>query len=240
MKAFVRVMVAGAAVGLAGCSSLPGANLGDTFVVESFLNESLPGGTYTNELAIAYQELTAHESSVDTNWYDATAFYRKGQAAAAGEEVLPWDPAQFGLSGDVVTGYQQTLAASSQFKDARPEACAKMVAYYDGWVEQAREGSHSITNPGEMQGKWAGHYFDCTGGFQPAAGDAAGRFTVYFGFDRSDLNAQARAVVDEVVDAVQGYTSPLLSVVGHTDTTGSESYNQALPSVVRRRSAARS
>ena len=83
-----------------------------------------------------------------------------------------------------MTGYQQTLAAVQQFKDVRPESCAKMVAYYDGWIEQIREGSHSVTNPGELQGKWAGHYFECTGGVNAPATDAAGRFTVYFGFDR--------------------------------------------------------
>ncbi len=226
MKAVLRTMVIGAAAGLAGCSSLPGANLGDTFLVESFLSEELPGGTYTGELARGYQELAAHETSADSNWYDATAFYRKGQAAAAGEEVQPWDPAQFGLSGDIVTGYQQTLSAA-EFKDVRPEACAKMVTYYDGWVEQLREGSHSITPAGDMQGKWSGYYFECTGGASPA-GDTAGRFTVYFGFDRSDLNSQARAVIDEVVDAVRAQASPLLSVVGHTDTSGSVGYNQTL------------
>ncbi|MBX2854193.1 MAG: OmpA family protein [Rhodobacteraceae bacterium] len=102
-----------------------------------------------------------------------------------------------------------------------------MVTYYDGWVEQLREGSHSITPAGDMQGKWSGYYFECTGGASPA-GDTAGRFTVYFGFDRSDLNSQARAVIDEVVDAVRAQASPLLSVVGHTDTSGSVGYNQTL------------
>lgn len=226
MKAFVRMVVASAAVGLAGCSSLPGANIVDTFVVDSFLNQELPSGTYTDALAAGYQEVALNETSVDHNWLDATAFYNKGVAAAAGEEVQPWDPAQFGLSGDIVTGYQQTLTASSEFKDVRPEACGKMVAYYDGWVEQLREGDHSVTEPGVMQGKWSGFYFECIGG-APAA-TAEGRFTVYFGFDRSDLDSQARMIIDEVVDAVKDHSSPLLSVVGHADTVGSVTYNQGL------------
>lgn len=224
MKAIARVMVVGAAAGVAACSSLPGADLVNTFAVESFMNEELSGDSYTDELAKAYQELATHEATVDTNWMDATAFYKKGQTAAAGEEVLPWDPAQFGLSGDIVTAYQQTLSAAAKYKDVRPAPCAQMVAYYDGWVEQAREGSHSITPAEEMQAKWSGAYFDCGG-----EGDKiAGPFTVYFGFDRSDLDADARAVVDDVVSAVQAYTAPLLSVVGYTDTVGSAAYNQKL------------
>ncbi len=227
MKAIFRMVIAGAALGLAGCANqLPGANLADTFLVEGFLDDELPGGSYTAEQARAYQARAAFEAKEDANWYDSTAFYRKGQIALGGEEVAPWDPASFGLTGDVVTGYNQTVAAAAQYKDVRPEPCARMVALYDHWLEQTREASHSITPPGVVQGMWAGAYFECTGGV--ATPPDAARYVVYFGFDRSDLDAQARSVLDEVVAAVSGLSNPALSIVGHTDTAGSQAYNQAL------------
>ncbi|MCI4661803.1 MAG: OmpA family protein [Neomegalonema sp.] len=226
MKAIFRMIVAGGALALAGCSSLPGANLGDTFTMESFLNRDLPGGSYTNELAKAYQAEAALEVSKDTNWYDATAFKAKAEAAAAGETVMPWDPAAYGLDGQIATGYQETLSAL-KFKEARPAACARMVAAFDHWVEQSREGSHSITPAGTAQGAWAGAHYECTGGIAPMAA-VAKSWTVYFGFDRSNLTAQARSVLNEVVESVRGLSSPLLSIVGHTDTAGSVGYNQGL------------
>ncbi|MEO1293162.1 MAG: OmpA family protein, partial [Pseudomonadota bacterium] len=206
-------------------SQCQGANLGDTFLAESFMSSSLPGGSYTAELAKAYQARTAWEATEDGNWMDATAFMNKGKAAAAGEEVMPWDPAQFGLSGDVVTGYQSTLSAL-QYKDVRPAACARMVATYDHWVEEASEGSHSITPAGQMQGEWASARFECTGGVAPLA-NVSKSWVVYFGFDRTNLSSQARSIISEVVAAVSGGT-PNLSIVGHADTVGSVSYNQGL------------
>jgi len=224
MKAYFRMMIAGAGLAVAGCTSLPGANLGDTFSVEGFLNEDLQGGSYTAELAKAYQDVAADEARNDVNWYDATAFYRKGEAAAAGEEVQPWDPATFGLTGAPVQAYQQMLPVLAANKDVRPEACARMVARYDYWIEQRREGDHSCTDPGVVQEQYAKAFAECGPGF---AG-AGPRWIVYFGFDRFDLTSEARGVIDEVVSAVQGYSSPLLSIVGHTDTVGSKAYNQRL------------
>ncbi len=225
MKTMNRAMAAIAALGVAGCSSLPGANLGDTFLVEGFMNQELAGGSYTDELARAYQARTVAEATEDTNWYDATAFYNKGQAALAGEEVMPWNPADFGHGGELVTGYDNTVAAAAQYKDIRPAACAQMVANYDHWLEEVREEDHSIVDPGKRQEDWAAAYYECSGGAVPPGTDA--RWIVYFGFDRSDLDAQARKTVDEIVEAVRG-TVPTLSVVGHADTVGSKAYNQAL------------
>lgn len=229
MKVIVRMAVAAAAVAAAGCSSLPGANLGDTFVAESWINSEIEGGSYTQELAKAYQERAAWEAGTDTNWLDATAFMRKGRAAQAGEEVQPWDPASLGVSGDVVAAYQQTLAASAQNKDANPKACAQMVALYDHWIEQIREGSHSVTNPGAVQGAWAAARYECTGGADALARSVSPRFVVYFGFNSARLDAAAIEVVDAAVAEVESLGGSVpISIAGYTDTVGSDEYNQAL------------
>ncbi len=61
------------------------------------------------------------------------------------------------------------------------------------------------------------------------------QFIVFFGFNKSNLTAEAARVVADAAAATKDYGSASIMVVGHTDTVGSNSYNQALS---MRRSAA--
>ena len=63
---------------------------------------------------------------------------------------------------------------------------------------------------------------------QPVAPDYPLNYTVYFGYDRSDLTAEARQVIDEAVAAFRAYAAPFMDIIGHTDTRGSKSYNTRL------------
>ena len=58
----------------------------------------------------------------------------------------------------------------------------------------------------------------------PPAPAMVGPWTIYFGFDRYNLTSEAQAVVNEIVGSV----GQPVAVVGHTDTSGSKAYNQAL------------
>jgi outer membrane protein OmpA-like peptidoglycan-associated protein len=53
-------------------------------------------------------------------------------------------------------------------------------------------------------------------------------FIVFFDFDKSNLTAEAQAVVAEAVQAVKAGNVVHVMVTGHTDTVGSHEYNQAL------------
>lgn len=53
-------------------------------------------------------------------------------------------------------------------------------------------------------------------------------YTVYFGYDRCDLTAEAGQVIDEAVQAFRAYAAPFMDIVGHTDTRGSKAYNTRL------------
>ena len=53
-------------------------------------------------------------------------------------------------------------------------------------------------------------------------------FIVFFDFDKSNLTEQAQQVVTEAVMAAKQGSITRVMIVGHTDTTGSHSYNQAL------------
>ena len=51
---------------------------------------------------------------------------------------------------------------------------------------------------------------------------------VLFGFDQSDLSADARNSLDKLVKVLDGYPDTDIEIQGHTDSSGSLTYNQAL------------
>lgn len=282
MKAISRIIAVGALMGVAGCSSLPEAGLGGTFLVEPFMKASIGGDGFAQALAREYQAQASQAATKDVNWYDASAYMRRGYAAMNGENVMPWDPALLGLSGEANTVYQAVLASVAGNRDKNPMACAKAQALYDNWVEELSEGDHSCSDPAAVRkelddalaacGKVmaveqpeapkteyvekvvekiverpvevvrevekvvyvdrpvevapAPVYVEPT--VQPVAPSYPSRYTIYFGHNRADLTAEANSVVDEIVNALYGYASPLLNIIGHTDTSGSKAYNQRL------------
>lgn len=51
---------------------------------------------------------------------------------------------------------------------------------------------------------------------------------ITFGFDRHDIQAQFQPVLNEVAQTLIAYPSTLIDVYGHTDSTGTDAYNQTL------------
>ena len=51
---------------------------------------------------------------------------------------------------------------------------------------------------------------------------------VTFDVDSSTLNPQFRSTLDQIAQSLQAYPDSLIDVYGHTDSTGSDHYNQAL------------
>jgi OOP family OmpA-OmpF porin len=54
------------------------------------------------------------------------------------------------------------------------------------------------------------------------------QFIVFFGFNKSNLTSEAARVVSEAAAAAKEYGSASITVVGHTDTVGSNDYNLRL------------
>ena len=51
---------------------------------------------------------------------------------------------------------------------------------------------------------------------------------VLFGFDRSDLNTSAETNLNKLVNVLQKYPDTDIQIIGHTDSKGTEDYNQRL------------
>jgi peptidoglycan-associated lipoprotein len=61
--------------------------------------------------------------------------------------------------------------------------------------------------------------------------------SIYFAFDRSDLDAQARTTLESKLPVLQANTDVRIRIAGHTDERGADEYNLALGS--RRAAAAK-
>ncbi|MEP0708466.1 MAG: OmpA family protein [Parvibaculum sp.] len=212
---------------LAGCG---------TWTAESYLHEDIQGDSFNACLAREYQDRATSEAYVDCNWVDTAMIVEKGRAAAAGETVLPYDPATKGVLPSDLPELQDArsklmAALDNGGREERGCACAKAQRYYDGWVEQASDnklgvngsyfgGEGGPVQPDRVEAEKAAFYEALTA----CALQASGPWTIYFGFDKYNLTPEAQSVIDQIVAETTGP----LSVVGHTDTSGSNAYNQAL------------
>lgn len=216
MNTISRMTMAAAVLAVAGCSSLPGANLGGTFTAENYLGSSIEGGDFNTSLAREYQGLANRSATQDVNWVDSTAYIAKSQEAASGG-VGPWSPSELGVTAE---GYEETVSVVNANAAARPAECARAQAYWDQYLESLAEGAYACISAEDAKAMWEEAMSACIG--------VSGDMTVYFGFDRYDITDAAQQVIDEVVEALKIYSAPLVSIVGHTDTVGSFAYNQAL------------
>src|ERR1700704_1301664 len=62
----------------------------------------------------------------------------------------------------------------------------------------------------------------------PTPPPAINRFIVFFDFDKSNLTAESMQVVAQAVKTAKDSGMVRITVTGHTDTVGSQRYNQAL------------
>jgi len=216
MSIVSRIAMAGAALTLAGCSYLPGANLGGTFTAENYLGQSIAGDDFNSALAREYQALAVRSARTDVNWMDSTAYVAKSQAAASGG-VAPWSPGDLGVEAD---GYQSAVDVITANAAARPAACAKAQAMWDQYLESLAEGAFACISAADAKAMLDEAVAACIG--------AQGDMTVFFGFDQATITSAAMDVINGVVDMLANYTDPLVSIVGHTDTVGSVAYNQRL------------
>jgi outer membrane protein OmpA-like peptidoglycan-associated protein len=215
MNAISKIMFAVATVAVAGCTNLPGSNLGGTFTADSYLDKSIEGEDFGSSLSREYQALAARNASTDVNWMDTTAYIAKSEQGAAAQ---PWTPAELGVSSpETDAKYDEAVAIITANKDARPAECAHAQAMWDQYLESLYQGGVCVSVE-DAEAMLASALAAC----------APAQFTIYFGFDKDTLDAAANTVVGNIVSAASALSNPLLSVVGHTDTVGSVAYNQGL------------
>lgn len=178
----------------------------------------------------------AAEEAIEKDAADEAHFSGKAAKAAANQSVKPDAPTSRVLPGTDTAfadrTYNRILAAyDNGAANSHPNELATAQAAYDCWLQENEEGYQLL------------HIWRCRDAAnaalatieklpEPAAAPVAmmpsQEFTIYFGFDSSDLSPAAQDTVTAIVSAYGQRSGDDVNIVGHTDTSGSNDYNLAL------------
>jgi OmpA-OmpF porin, OOP family len=236
-----------ALLALASCQSIEGA-LSVDHDMKAARMAGPPSGAFNAALQQEYIGVAQTEYD-ESDWEHAGLFARKGAAAGSGEMVLPEDPTNWMLSADKARVFVEardslTSALDGGGRDMAPAEAAKAQAMYDCWLEE-----EEIQNEGHQPKD----IDDCRSAFwdnlalvekaiapkpmaqpepmpepAPAPEPVARDYLVYFDFDKAAIRPDAASILDRVVEAMAAVGSHSVTLVGHTDTMGPDSYNQTL------------
>lgn len=228
------------------------------------LNEVQPvGSPFTQSLAAEYRDYSNRENTEMFDYPDAIHFARKGLAAAAGDVVMPepisdWNllPAHIeelgSARGRLVNAFD--LGA----RDIAPQLSAVAQARFDCWIEQQEENwqekdiiackSQFLEAMNQLEGMLQKPApMPATDDLSPVSAMDAGNagpmsaedalYLVFFDFNKSSITTGAESVLDAVAAEVRKRNASTIEIVGHTDSSGSNNYNEKL--AIRRANAVR-
>ncbi|MDB5491176.1 MAG: ompA family protein [Micavibrio sp.] len=243
------LILAGLAVALAGCSGISKHS-----EIEA-LNQAQPSGSpFTQYLAAEYRDYANLKNKQMLDYPDAIHFARKGLAASSGDVVMPEPLSDWNLlpkhmeelgtaRGRLVNAFD--LGA----RDLAPQLGAIAQARFDCWIEQQEESWQKDVTSCKNQFMDAMNQLESMlkkpAAMPAATGDDMGpvsaldgangtmkaedaMYLVFFDFNKSNITAGADSVLDAVVAELHKRGKTSIQVVGHTDTSGSDSYNEKL------------
>lgn len=221
--------------------------VGCTSDIEQIRNTSEGAGSpFTQALTKEYRDFALFEADEMYDWSDASYFARKGLAAAAGEVVLPEELANWDLPAnriDELSAARGKLVGllDASGRDKAPQIAARAQAKFDCWVEQQEE-NHQPDHIAACRDDFFAALAELEQAMMPAPVAMPEpmmpeTFIVYFDFDKSDINAAAGAVLNDVLAAIKKHAGTPISVTGHADRSGPEEYN--MPLSLRRADAVR-
>jgi OOP family OmpA-OmpF porin len=169
-----------------------------------------------------------------------TAFNDKADLAGQGQEPAP--EAAPNNNPDTVNLHDRLVRAVTAGKDRFPEQAARAQADYDCWVldsnvpamvpaaqacRSALDGSLlALENAARPAPPPAPVYAPVAA--PPPPPPAPSAFTAYFDFDSWTLTAEDLTVITNAINTARTGGQTHITVVGHTDTSGSAAYNQRL------------
>ena len=225
----------GGAVLLAGCSVY--GNLEE-------LQKTEPQGTaFTKALAKEYQKFSEFEMFEMHDYIDADHFARKGLRAAAGEVVLPEELGNWSLPADRVDLLAAARARLIKALDAggrenHPTEAAVAQAKFDCWVEQQEE-NHQPEHIAECMKEFVAAIEVLEKKMEPPAPPPPpppapepvmepANSIVFFDWDDASVNEGASQVLNLVNSKFGDFKDGQISLIGHTDTSGPNDYNDRL------------
>lgn len=243
---FLKTTLASAAIlTLAACSAFSGNN-----EVEKLNNAEASGSPFTQQLTVEYRAFSNFELEEESDFADALHFARKGLASAKGINVMPEPVVDWDLTApeieELSAAYLRLVGVLDRgAREMMPGKAAIAQARYDCWVEEAEETNDTnipckndfMAVMDELDGDVAQAPQPVEEAFpapvtmidsnEPLNIQDA-MYLVFFDFDRSSINQGASNVVETVFNEIQSRNISAITVVGHTDTSGSDAYNRRL------------
>ena len=220
------------------------------------------GNAFTQKLTQEYQDYVNREFDTYKDHADATHFARKGLAAARGDMVAPEQVSDWnvlpGHAEELIVGRARLVDVFARGgREMQPDLSAFAQARYDCWIEEQEENFQT-----DLISACKSQFLDALAQLEaavplppppapePAVEEPAfdvdpaepmkvenAKYIVFFDFDQSDLNAGANSILDAAAAESKKRDLKAINLIGHTDASGSNSYNDKLS--MRRANAAR-
>ena len=232
---------------VAGSSTLLLTACAGNFSTDAVRNAPSKGNAFQKALHMEYVTLASMEIDED-DWTDGEFFNSRALDAANAKKFGPQNMAAREIPDQNVGSMSSARARLVRALEAggdrvAPKQAARAQAMFDCWMQEQEENFQ----PKDIA--WCRDGFDVAiayveGALKPkmmkpmAKKAPAARFVVYFDFDKSNLNAKAQGVISQIAAAAYAAKPGRISISGHTDKAGANSYNDKL-SMMRAKSVAK-
>lgn len=210
------------------------------------------GNEFQKYLASYYKEMAELEAD-QYDWIDSAHFARKGLVAAKGHTPPPEELGKWKLPKDMVPTLSEArknlVEALEVNHNKRPEIAARAQFFFDCWVEQQEENwqeedikfcrDNFYKSMHDMHMKFREHKAHA----EPqqdllkeehlrfpllSAEVTPEMFKIYFDFDSAKVDAEETKTVHTIADYLKKHDVSEVVLNGHTDTVGTDKYNNKL------------
>jgi OmpA-OmpF porin, OOP family len=193
---------------------------------------------YQASLADGYQQFAEAKLGKE-EWATSRYFADKGLMAAYGRDVEPEDAANWQIApaalNNVQTGREKLMAAIDANKTTQPALTASAVVAYDRWIEAVANNpdadaideagakfSAALEKLGQVQAAQPGTNAPIS---EPGKIGEKTTTILYFPFDSDHLGSTAKAAINQLVHDIKAAGNVSVSINGHADRAGTETYN---------------
>ena len=236
------LLSAGAAFVLAACTGGPNFDsIGDKFANRGAAGDAIaraesmsaPAGAMESAAYEAYLGHAQYEYNDMQDFTDTIFHSEKAIAAASGGSVMPQQPSARRLTpehaAEMGEVYQRLMAAVQGEPGQRlPATAGRAVADFDCWLEQQEENFQ----PDDIAGCRDAVYAALAELEAPVEEALPDRISlsadVLFDFDKAEIKPEFTAEVDAAAELLLANPDVTVRIDGHTDSIGTEEYNQGL------------
>lgn len=222
-------LVLSACVGMSSLDQLASTTpVGSAFTQQLFKNYAYLTNSFGSGSSGGFDSESSYSifDSGDDNTL-AEAFATKALIAANGTEPDPEPSAD----SESAQARDRLLRALSEGKDRFPYDAARAQTDYDCWMLNLTAGRMAAA--GQCRGSFSNSIAKLERDLRPpviaapAPGPAA-NYTVYFEFDSWTLTGEQLTVLQQAINTARAGGQSRITIVGHTDTSGNQGYNQGL------------